>query len=76
MYGWRARLGLVIPANNTVIEPEFSRIVPQGVAAFGAKIRSHGLSAEGIDRILSSDMPWASLFAAGGEDADALGKAG
>ena len=22
MYGWRARLGLVIPANNTVIEPE------------------------------------------------------
>jgi diguanylate cyclase (GGDEF)-like protein len=33
-------------------------------------------SAEGIDRILSSDMPWASLFAAGGEDADALGKAG
>ena len=54
MYGWRARLGLVIPANNTVIEPEFARMVPEGVAAFGAKIRSHGLSAEGIDRMVEN----------------------
>ena len=54
MYGWRARLGLVIPANNTVIEPEFSRMVPEGVAAFGAKIRSHGLSAEGIERMVEN----------------------
>jgi maleate cis-trans isomerase len=54
MYGWRARLGLVIPANNTVIEPEFSRMVPEGVAAFGAKILSHGLSAEGIDRMVEN----------------------
>lgn len=54
MYGWRARLGLVIPANNTVIEPEFARMVPDGVAAFGAKILSHGLSADGIERMVAN----------------------
>ena len=53
MYGWRTRIGLVIPANNTVIEPEFAQMVPNGVAAFAAKIRSHGLSTEGIDRMVS-----------------------
>ena len=54
MYGWRARLGLVIPANNTVIEPEFARMLPEGVTAFGAKIRSHGLSAKGIERMVEN----------------------
>lgn len=54
MYGWRARLGLVIPANNTVIEPEFARMAPEGVATFGAKILSHGLSAEGIERMVAN----------------------
>jgi maleate cis-trans isomerase len=54
MYGWRARFGLVIPANNTVIEPEFSRMVPKGVASFATKILSHGLSAEGIDRMVEN----------------------
>lgn len=31
MYGWRARLGIVIPSLNAVSEPEFAMIIPEGV---------------------------------------------
>lgn len=31
MYGWRARLGVVIPSLNAVSEPEFAMIIPEGV---------------------------------------------
>lgn len=31
MYGWRARLGVVIPSLNAVSEPEFAMVVPDGV---------------------------------------------
>ena len=65
MYGWRARLGLVIPANNTVIEPEFGRLAPDGVATFGAKILSHGLSADGIERMVENSHRAVDELAAG-----------
>lgn len=32
MYGWRGRIGLMIPYDNTVIEPEFNRTAPYGVS--------------------------------------------
>lgn len=73
MYGWRARLGLVIPANNTVIEPEFARMAPDGVATFGAKIRSHGLSAEGIERMVENSHRAVEELAVG--DMDVFGYA-
>jgi len=31
MYGWRARLGVLVPSGNIVTEPEFNRVVPEGV---------------------------------------------
>ena len=33
MYGWRGRIGLMIPYDNAVIEPEFNRTLPPGVSA-------------------------------------------
>jgi maleate isomerase len=33
MYGWRARIGLMLPYDNAVIEPEFARTLPAGVSA-------------------------------------------
>ncbi len=38
MYGWRARIGLLIPSNNAVVEPEFARMAPEGVAVYGARV--------------------------------------
>lgn len=33
MYGWRGRIGLMLPYDNAVIEPEFARTLPFGVSA-------------------------------------------
>src|SRR5688500_11910075 len=33
MYGWRRRIALMVPYDNTVIEPEFARTLPFGVSA-------------------------------------------
>jgi len=40
MFGWRARLGLIIPSNNTVMQQEFSMVVPQGVSVHTARLGS------------------------------------
>ncbi|MEI9475955.1 MAG: Asp/Glu racemase [Deltaproteobacteria bacterium] len=32
MYGWRGRLGILVPSGNVVIEPEFRFMTPEGVA--------------------------------------------
>ena len=31
MYGWRARIGMVMAEVNTAMEPEFNRLAPEGV---------------------------------------------
>ncbi len=38
MYGWRARLGLIMPSNNTVIEPELWPILPPGITIHGHRV--------------------------------------
>lgn len=30
-YGWRAKIGLIVPSTNTINEPEFWRLAPKGV---------------------------------------------
>ncbi|HHV14000.1 MAG TPA: hypothetical protein GXX75_27410 [Clostridiales bacterium] len=42
MYGWRGKLGLLVPANNTVIEPELGRILPMGTALFSTRMIVEG----------------------------------
>jgi len=32
MIGWRGRVGLIIPATNTTVEYEFSKIAPEGIS--------------------------------------------
>ncbi len=38
MFGWKARLGLIMPSNNTVMEPELSMILPEGITIHGHKV--------------------------------------
>ncbi len=40
MYGWRGRIGLLVPSVNTVAEPEMNLMAPEGVAAFAARMRN------------------------------------
>jgi maleate isomerase len=38
MYGYRARIGLIVPSSNTVCEQEAAALCPEGVAAYAARI--------------------------------------
>jgi len=48
LYGQRAKIGLVIPSNNTVIEPELWAMRPAGVSVHGNRILARGNTPEGI----------------------------
>lgn len=51
-YGWRARLGVVVPSVNTVVEPWFSAASPQGVSIHTARmLLDNALSPEAIVRM-------------------------
>ncbi|MEM7405707.1 MAG: aspartate/glutamate racemase family protein [Pseudomonadota bacterium] len=38
MHGWRARIGLLVPSVNSIMEPEMWRTVPEGVTVHTARI--------------------------------------
>ena len=38
MYGWRGRIGVIIPSSNTTCEPEFQKMVPEGVSIHVARV--------------------------------------
>ena len=38
MYGWRGRIGAIVPSTNTVVEPEFWRMAPEGVSIHAARM--------------------------------------
>lgn len=40
MYGWRGKIGLLVPSVNTVAEPEMNRMAPEGIACFAARMRN------------------------------------
>ncbi|MFC1908885.1 Asp/Glu racemase [Chloroflexota bacterium] len=48
MYGWRARLGIIVPSGIVVTEPEFSSMTPVGVSCHYHRIAFQG---GGIDNL-------------------------
>jgi len=38
MYGWRGRIGLIVPSSNTTCEMEFHRMAPEGVSVHTARV--------------------------------------
>ena len=38
MYGWRGRIGLMVPTGNSVMEPEFHRMAPAGVTTHANRV--------------------------------------
>lgn len=52
VFGAAGRIGLVVPANNSVIEPEFWSVLPPGVSVHAARLLAKGdLTAEAIERM-------------------------
>lgn len=46
MYGYRGRLGLIVPSSNTTNEPEFWRWSPDGVAIYSARMMLESVNEE------------------------------
>ena len=42
MFGEAGRIGLVVPANNGVLEPELWSVLPEGVALYATRILARG----------------------------------
>jgi len=41
-FGWRLRLGMILPSSNPVAEPEISRIMPEGVSLHTTRLKLAG----------------------------------
>ena len=46
MYGWRARLGILVPSGIIALEPEFRLMTPEGVSCHFHRFRFSGGSGE------------------------------
>lgn len=52
VYGRRGRIGAIIPANNSVIEPEWWSSLPEGIALYATRILARGdLTADAVRRM-------------------------
>jgi len=45
-YGYRGKVGLILPSTNTVIEPEFNQMAPKGVSIHSGRIMLLGKASE------------------------------
>ncbi len=51
MYGWRGRLGLIVPSSNTTMEEEFRRFLPDGISLHVARVRLRKVNVEELRRM-------------------------
>lgn len=48
MYGWRLRIGLIVPSSNTTMEPEFWKMAPKGVSIHTARMNLTDVTEEAL----------------------------
>jgi len=48
MHGWRAKIGVIVPSANTVIEPEFYRALPDGTSLHAVRVQNTDASVEDV----------------------------
>jgi maleate isomerase len=73
MYGWRGRLGLIVPSSNSTNEPEFARWLPDGVSLHTARMRLEGVDADSLGAMADEVERCADLLATADVDAIAYG---
>jgi maleate isomerase len=44
MFGWRARIGFLVPPGNPTVEPEMMQLVPSGVSLHFTRMVAHGVT--------------------------------
>jgi maleate isomerase len=48
MYGWRSRIGIIVPSANASMEPEMWRMAPEGVSIYASRMLATGCSIEDL----------------------------
>ncbi len=56
MYGWRGRIGLLVPTGNSVMEPEFQRMAPEGVTSHANRVALKDVTPASLRR-MEADAP-------------------
>ena len=67
MYGWRAKIGVLVPDGNSTMEPELYRLAPPGVSFHFARLQA-GPTATTLDAIIRD------YLASAGQAAEAVAK--
>jgi maleate isomerase len=68
MYGWRARVGLLLPSTDTTTEPEFNRLAPDGVTFHAARMLLSSVTMEGLIEMEKQSVRAAREVASAGVD--------
>ncbi|MET1101359.1 MAG: aspartate/glutamate racemase family protein [Pyrodictiaceae archaeon] len=63
MYGWRGRVGLIIPSSNTTMEPEFYSLMPVGVSVHTTRVPLREVTSEELIRMEEKAVEAAELLA-------------
>lgn len=67
-YGWRAKIGLITPANGTANEMDFHRFAPEGVAAMTQRIFFEKVDINGLSDLADRAVEAARVLASANPD--------
>lgn len=73
MYGWRGRLGLLVPSSNTTNEPEFGPVLPEGVSLHTGRLPLEDVNADDLSAMAETATDAAAHLAHAGVDVVAYG---
>ncbi|MFB6298955.1 MAG: maleate cis-trans isomerase [Halobacteriales archaeon] len=73
MYGWRGRVGLIVPSSNTTNEPEFRSVLPSGISVHTARMHLEGTNTDELTRMAENAHSAADLLATADVDVIAYG---
>ena len=68
MYGWRLRIGLIVPSSNTTMEPEIYEMAPKGVSIHTARMKLREVTTEALREMAEEAAGAAELLSTAGVD--------
>ena len=69
MYSWRARIGLILPSLNATMEPEFYRMIPDGVAVHTTRLLLEEGTPDKLEKMAEDSAKAAKMLATADVDA-------
>ncbi|CAB50011.1 maleate cis-trans isomerase family protein [Pyrococcus abyssi] len=73
MFGWRGRIGLIVPSSNTTMEMEFHSVLPEGVSLHTSRMPLKSVTEEELLNMSSYAIEAAKLLADAGVEVIAFG---